>query len=193
MITLATEHEASQWIAAGTIIDGSVHAELGEGAVAIAQMKRGLAAYRSTGAQLFLPYFLSLLARACLKTGQPSEGLRVIGEALERVRTTGERVWEPELVRLEGELRLAAAPADVADARGSFRRAMEIARQQSARSWELRAAVSLARVLVAEGRRQEADRTVAGIYEWFTEGFDTADLKAARALLDASATSSTLV
>jgi predicted ATPase len=119
-----------------------------------------------------------------LKTGQPSDGLRVIGEALERVRTTGGRVWEPELVRLEGELRLAASPADVADARGSFRQAMEIARQQSARSWELRAAVSLARTLVAEGRRDEAHRTVADVYEWFTEGLDTADLKDARALLD---------
>jgi len=192
LITLATEYEVSQWIAAGTIIDGSVRAEVGEGAVAIAQIKRGLAAYRSTGAQLFLPYFLSLLARACLKTGQPSDGLRVIGEALERVRATGERVWEPELVRLEGELRLAASPADVADARGSFRRAMEIARQQSARSWELRAAVSLARMLVAEGRREEGYRTVASVYEWFTEGFDTADLKDARALLDGLATSSML-
>jgi DNA-binding SARP family transcriptional activator len=192
LITLATEYEASQWLAAGTIIDGSVHAELGEEAVAIAQINRGLAAYRSTGAQLFLPYFLSLLARACLKAGQPSDGLRVIGEALERVRTTGERVWEPELLRLEGELRLAASAGDVTDARESFRRAMEIARRQSARSWELRAAVSLARILVAEGQREEAYRTVAGVYEWFSEGFDTADLKDARALLDALATSSTL-
>jgi predicted ATPase len=183
LITLATEYDASQWRAAGTIIDGSVHAELGEGEVAIAQIQRGLAAYGSTGAQLFLPYFLSLLARACLKSGQPSEGLRIIGVALERVRATGERVWEPELVRLEGELRLAVSPADVADAGECFRRAMEIARQQSARSWELRAAVSLARLLVAEGRRDEAHRALADVYEWFTEGFDTADLQEAKTLL----------
>jgi len=121
-----------------------------------------------------------------LKTGQPSDGLRFIGEALRRVRTTGERVWEPELVRLEGELRLAASPADAAAARECFRRAMEIARQQSARSWELRAAVSLAHSLVAEGRREEAHRTLAGVYEWFTEGFDTADLQEAKALLTAA-------
>jgi DNA-binding SARP family transcriptional activator/predicted ATPase len=188
LITLATEYEASQWLAAGTIIDGSVHAELREGEVAIAQIKRGLAAYGSTGAQLFLPYFLSLLARACLKKGQPSEGLRVIGEALERVRTTGERLWEPELVRLEGELRLAVSPADVAGAGGCFRRAMEIARQQSARSWELRAAMSQARLLIAEGRRDEAHRTLADVYEWFTEGFDTADLQEAKTLLTARPT-----
>jgi DNA-binding SARP family transcriptional activator/predicted ATPase len=192
LIALATEYEASQWIAAGTIIEGAVHAELGEGATAIAQIERGLAAYRSTGAQLFLPYFLSLLARARLKTGEPSDGLRVVREALERVHATDERVWEPELVRLEGELRLAASPADVSDAEGCFRHAIEIARRQSARSWELRAAVSLARVLLATGRRVEAHRTVAGIYEWFTEGFDTADLKDARALLETLTTSSTL-
>ena len=96
LIALSTEHEASQWLAAGTIIDGSVHAELGEGEAAIAQIRRGLAAYESTGAHLFVPYFLSLLARACLKIGAPREGLRVIREALERVRATGERVWEAD-------------------------------------------------------------------------------------------------
>ncbi|HSF07155.1 MAG TPA: AAA family ATPase [Methylomirabilota bacterium] len=188
LIALSTEHEAAQWLAVGTIIDGAVHAELGEGKVAIAQIRRGLAAYGSTGAQLFVPYFLSLLARTCLKLGEPDEGLRVIGEALERVRTTGERVWEPELIRLEGELRLAASPDAVAEPLECFRRAIEIARRQAARSWELRAALSLARPLVAEGRRDEARRTVAGVYDCFTEGFDTADLGEAKALLDDLAT-----
>jgi len=183
LISLSTEHGASQWLAAGTIFDGSVHAELGEGEVAIAEIRRGLAAYGSTGAQLFVPYFLSLLARAYLKTGQPHEGLRVIGEAMERARTTGERVWESELVRLEGELRLAAFPDNVAEALECFRRSIEIARGQAARSWELRAALSLARLLVAEGRRDEAHRTLAGVYDWFTEGFDTADLQDAKAFL----------
>ncbi len=184
LIALSTEHEASQWLAAGMIIDGAARAELGEGSAAIAQIRRGLAAYGSTGAQLFVPYFLSLLARACSKIGEPHEGLRVIGEALERARTTGERVWEAELVRLEGELRLAAAPDDVAEAMECFRRAIEIARGQAARSWELRAASSLARLLVAAGRRDEARRTLAGVHDWFTEGFDTADLGEAKALLD---------
>jgi len=184
LITLSTEHEASQWLAAGTIMEGSVHAELGEGEAAIAQIRRGLAAYGSTGAHVFVPYFLSLLARACLKTGQPHEGLRVVGEALERARTTGERVWEAELVRLEGELRLAASPGDVAEALDCFRRAIEIAHRQAARSWELRAALSLARLLVADGRRDEARRTLAGVYDWFIEGVDTADLQDAKALLE---------
>jgi DNA-binding SARP family transcriptional activator/predicted ATPase len=184
LITLSTEHEASQWLATGTIIEGSVRAELGEGEVGIAQIRRGLAAYGSTGAHLFVPYFHSLLARACLKVGEPHEGLRVIGEALEKARTTGERVWEAELVRLEGELRLAASPEHVAEALECFRQAIEIARGQAARSWELRAALSLARLLVAEGRRDEAHRTLTSVYGWFTEGFDTADLQDAKAFLE---------
>jgi adenylate cyclase len=184
LTALSTEHEASQWRAAGTIMEGAVHAECGGGEVAIAQIRRGLAAYGSTGAHLFVPYFLSLLARACLKTGRPLEGLRVIGEALEKARTTGERVWEAELVRVEGELRLAASLDNVTEALDCFRRAIEIARRQAARSWELRAALSLARLLVADGRHDEARRTVAAVYDWFTEGFDTADLQDARAFLE---------
>jgi predicted ATPase len=184
LIDLSTEQEASQWLAAGTIIEGAVHAELGEGEVAIAQIRRGLAAYGSTGAHLFVPYFLSLLARACLKLGEPREGLRVIAEALERARTTSELVWEAELRRLEGELRLAASPEDVAGALSCFRRAIEISRRQDARSWELRAALSLARLLVAEEGRDEARRTLADVYTSFTEGFDTADLREARVFLE---------
>jgi predicted ATPase len=184
LIALATEHEAAQWLAAGTIIDGAAHAELGGGPPAIAQIRRGLTAYGSTGAQLFVPYFLSLLARAYWKTGRPQEGLRLLGEALDRVRTTDERVWEAELIRLEGELRLASAPADVPAAMECFRRAIETARRQAARSWELRAASSLARLLIVSGRRAEAHRTLAGIYDWFTEGFDTVDLGEAKVLLD---------
>ena len=131
-----------------------------------------------------MPYFHSLLARACLKTGQPHEGLRVIGEALEGARATGERVWEAELVRLEGELFLAASPDNAAEALECFRRAIEIARGQAARSWELRAALSRARLLVVEGRCDEAYRTLAGVYDWFTEGFETADVQDAKAFLD---------
>jgi predicted ATPase len=188
LIALSTEHEASQWLAAGTIIDGAALAELGEGTAAIARIRSGLADYGSTGAQLFMPYFLSLLARACLKTGQPHEGLRAIDEALERARVTGERVWEAELVRLQGELRLAAAPNDLDEAMECFRRAIEIARGQVARSWELRACLSLARRLAAKGRVADACATLARVYDWFTEGFDTADLQEAKALLEDLAT-----
>jgi DNA-binding SARP family transcriptional activator/predicted ATPase len=184
LVTLATEHESSQWLAVGTILDGATRVELGEGAPAIATIRRGLAAYRSTGADLFVPYFLSLLARACLLLGDAREGLRVITEALERARASGELLWEPELLRLEGELRVAASPEDHAGAAACFRQAVEIARRQEARAWELRAALSLARLLDAGGKRDEARETVAAIYTAFTEGFDTADLREAGAFLE---------
>jgi adenylate cyclase len=183
LIALATEHASSQWLAAGTIMEAAARAEPGAGDAAIAQIRSGLAAYRSTGAHLFVPYFLSLLARTCLEAGQPGDGLRVIGEALERSRATGERVWEPELLRLEGELRLAASPHDGAAALACFRHAIEIARRQSARSWELRAALSLARHLAADSRLEEGRRTVSAVHGGFTEGFDTADLRDAAAFL----------
>jgi len=182
LIALASEHGASQWLAAGTIMEGAVHAELGEPDEAIARIRGGLAAYTATGAHLFVPYFLSLLARACLKAGQAHEGLRVAGAALERARATGERLWEAELVRLEGELRLAASPGDTARPRDCFQRAVAVARRQAARSWELRAATSLARLLAADGGG-EARRALDGVYASFTEGFDTADLQDARAVL----------
>jgi adenylate cyclase len=118
---------------------------------------------------------------------ETDEGLRVIDEALAGARPTGQVVWEPELLRLKGELRLAASPADVVGAFECFRQAIDIARRQQARSWELRATSSLARLLTAEGRCEESRRTLADIYGWFTEGFDTADLREAKALLEADA------
>jgi predicted ATPase len=183
LISLCTEHEASQWLATGTILEASVQAELGDGEDAIARMRTGLTDYRSTGAQLFVPYFLSLLARACLKTGRAHEGLQAVSEAQEKVHTTGERAWEAELIRLEGELRLAASPDDTAGSVDCFRRAIAIARRRQARSWELRAASSLARVLAGQGCRAEGRRALADVYDWFTEGLDTPDLREARALL----------
>lgn len=184
LITLSTEHEASQWLAAGTIIQGYVRSESGEGEAGISQIQRGLAAYGSTGAHLFVPYFLSLLARACSSVGQAREGLGVIRDALARARRTRELVWEPELLRLEGELRLAASGEDRDGARDCFRRAIAIARRQHARSWELRAALSLARRSAPEVDRDQARQTLAAVYTSFTEGFDTGDLREAGALLE---------
>jgi DNA-binding SARP family transcriptional activator/predicted ATPase len=183
LIALSSEHDASQWHAAGTIIEGSVEAERGEGDAAIAQIRRGLTAYRATGAQLFVPYFLSLLARASLTNGRPEEGLRAIHEARERAQATGEHVWDAEILRLEGELRLATAADHVPDAIECFRLAIQTAQGQAARSWELRAGLSLARLLKAQGRRREARGALIDIYEGFTEGFDTVDLRDARAFL----------
>jgi DNA-binding SARP family transcriptional activator/predicted ATPase len=183
LITLSKEHETAQWLAVGTIMEAAARVDPGHVEVTINRIRGGLAAYEATGAHLFVPYFLSLLARAYLQGGQAHEGLRVVVDALQRARTTGERVWEAELLRLEGELRLAASSADRGAARDCFHRAIEVAREQAARAWELRAASSLARLLAADGRRDEARHIVGGVYAGFTEGFETADLEDARALL----------
>jgi predicted ATPase len=185
LIDLATEHDASQWLAMGTIFDGAVRVHLGEGEAAMARIRDGLTAYASTGAHLFIPYFLSLLARAYLTLGEPRPGLHVIADALERARTTGELLWEAELLRLQGELRLAAFPEQLGDVRDCLRDAIEIARRQDARSWELRAALSLARVCATVGERDESRQTLARVYASFTEGFDTADLREVAAVLSA--------
>ena len=116
-------------------------------------------------------------------TGQPAEGLRPIAEALDHVAQTGLVYYEAELHRLEGELRRLLDPGDEQRAEVSFRRALEIAQQQQAKSWELRAATSLARLRAKQGQRPEARDLLAPVYGWFTEGFDTADLREAAALL----------
>jgi DNA-binding SARP family transcriptional activator/predicted ATPase len=183
LTALSKEHETSQWLAVGTIMEAAAQVELGDVDAAVEQIRRGIDAYRATGAHLFVPYFLSLLARGCLKAGRAHDGIQAIGEALERSRSTGERVWEPELMRLEGELQLVACPDDAAQALGHFHRALGIARAQGLRAWELRAASSLARLRAADGDGDEARRIVAGVYSGFTEGFDTADLRDAKALL----------
>src|SRR5260370_39753201 len=125
-----------------------------------------------------------MLVEARLKMKQPVAGLQVLEQAFSRVDPTGERMYEPELYRLKGELLVLGGTANNAQVEESFRTAIDIAREQKARSWELRATTSLARLLAAHGKRDEARTTLAEIYNWFTEGFDTADLKDAKALLD---------
>jgi DNA-binding SARP family transcriptional activator/predicted ATPase len=184
LMHVASEQGAQQWLAAGTIFDACVRAELGEGEAAIADIKRGVDVYRSTGAALFMPYFLSLHARAERRIGRYDVALETVAEALRIARATGELVWEPELLRLEGEVRLADGACDVGRVLGCFDRAIEIARREQARSWELRAAVSRARVLAARGERADARRKLSDVYGEFTEGFDTADLSEAQHLLN---------
>ena len=130
------------------------------------------------------PYYLALLAEAHGIMGQPETGLAVLTEALTLVDTTGERVWEPELYRLKCELLLQQSSDNQADAESCFHHAIKIARNQQAKSFELRTATSLARLWQQQGKRQEAHALLAPVYNWFTEGFDTADLKDAKALLD---------
>ena len=157
--------------------------EEGQGEEGIAQLREGYAAYCATGAQIECSHWLALLAEAYRDTGRPAEGLHPIAEALEYVAQTGLVYYEAELHRLDGELRLRLDTPDEQRAEASFRRALEIARQQHAKSWELRAATSLARLWAQKARRPEARDLLAPVYGWFTEGFDTADLKEGKALL----------
>lgn len=133
------------------------------------------------------PYYLALLAEAYGKDGQTEEGLRVLAEALTASQKNGWRLWEAELYRLKGELLLAHSAEQHAEAETCFQQALDIARRQQAKSLELRAAMSLARLWQRQGKHAEARQLLAPIYGWFTEGFDTADLQDSRALLEALA------
>jgi predicted ATPase len=135
------------------------------------------------GTKTQLSHLLALLAEAYGSTGQAEEGLNVLAEALAFVRSSNERYYEAEIYRLKGELLLMQG-GDETEAEASFHKAIEVARRQSAKSWELRATVSLCRLWQKQGRRDEARQMLAEIYGWFTEGFDTPDLKEAQALLE---------
>jgi predicted ATPase len=150
----------------------------------IEQIHQGLTAYRATGAEIARPYYLALLAEAYGTMGQPEAGLTVLTEALTQADKAGERWWEPELYRLKGEFLLQLSSDNQAEVETCFHHALDIARSQQAKSLELRAVMSLSRLWQSQGKRQEAYDLLAPVYGWFTEGFDTADLRDAKALLD---------
>jgi predicted ATPase len=184
-IVLAKEQGFPYWRAFSALLRGwTLAQQAGQAQEGIEQMTQGLVAHRATGAELGRPYWLALLADVHGITGQPEAGLAVITEALPLVDTTGERVWEPELYRLKGELLLQQNSDNQAEVEHCFHQAIAIAQNQQAKSWELRAATSLARLWQQQGKRQEAHDLLALVYHWFTEGFDTTDLKDAKALLD---------
>ena len=184
-IVLATEQGFPYWRAAGAMMCGWALAHQGEAREGIAQINQGLTAFRATGAEILRPYCLALLSEAHGILGEPEAGLTALAEVLTLVDKTGECWYEAELHRLKGALLLQLAPDHQAEAETCFLKALDIARSQAAKSWELRAATSLARLWQQQGKRQEAYDLLAPVYGWFTEGFDTADLQDAKALLDA--------
>ncbi len=141
-------------------------------------------AYRATGAGLSLPHFLAALSEAARAHGRAAEGLDVVADALAIVERTGERYFEAELHRLQGELLLDRSPGDHEPAEDAFQQALSVARAQQAKSLELRAATSLARLWQSQAKTTAASDLLAPVYQSFSEGFDTPDLKSANALLD---------
>ena len=183
-IALTTEQGFPIWLAWGIISQGWASVEQGRGAEGLSQMCRGLAAQQATGAGLLESQHLGLLAEAYRTADQVEAGLTTVGEAVAFVERTKERFYEAELYRLKGELLLQQAKDHHVDAEASFQQALKVARRQHAKSWELRAATSLARLWQQQGKTTEALNLLAPVYAWFTEGFDTADLKDAKALLE---------
>jgi predicted ATPase len=148
----------------------------------ISLLRSGSTAFRATGAELWMPHYIGLLARACEIAGQIEEATHLLDDALEIVERTGERWFAAELNRQKGQLLLRQGHS--AAAKELYRKALAIAEEQGAKMWELRAAVSLARLRRDQGRHAEARDLLGPVYGWFTEGFDTPDLKEAKALLD---------
>ena len=184
--TMALSHHQgfASSLARGAVLRGWALAIQGQGVEGVAEIRQALGAYRATGAEQERPHHLALLAEAYGKAGQAEEGLRVLAEALAAVDQTGERWWEAELHRLKGELLLWQAVLNEHQAEACFHQALDIARHQQAKSLELRAATSLSRLWQQQGKCIEARELLAPVYDWFTEGFDTADLQEAKALLD---------
>jgi predicted ATPase len=189
LLRLSVEKGFPGWLSYGTCFRGEALAMLGQVQEGIAQMREGMAADQSLGHRCYLPGVLRSLAEAQAKAERPEEGLATLAKALAFMEETDERHSEAELYRLKGELLLmhgdeAEAEASFHQAGSCFQHAIEVARRQSAKSWELRATTSLARMWQAQGRVDEARQMLAEVYGWFTEGFDTPDLKEAKALLD---------
>jgi tetratricopeptide (TPR) repeat protein len=184
LVTLATELGNPFRRAVGEFYLAWFDSVEGDRPEVIERMQCALADKRATGSLTSASYFLSLIAQAQGRFGRYSEALVAIGEALTLIEETGERLYEPEVHRIKGELLLAQNLSGLAQAEDSFRTAIDIAGRQNAKSWELRTTTSLARLLRDTNRCDEARTILAQIYEWFAEGFDTADLKDAKALLD---------
>jgi predicted ATPase len=181
---VAEEQGLANLLGQATIYSGATLAQKGQTSEGISRIRQGLAACRATGAVLFRPFFLKFLADAYLRAEQLTEGLAVVDEALCLVSQTQERYPEAELWRLKGELAGQTGLECLPEAESCLRKAIAVAHSQAAKLWELRATTSLARLLAKQGRRDEARVMLSDIYNWFTEGFDNADLKDAKALLD---------
>jgi predicted ATPase len=181
---LAEEKDAPFFKAAGRTVLGIRFGLTGDPIEAVRLIASSIAPYRATGAKILIPHILSQLARAYAHLGQFDDAWRFIDEAMTTAEASLEQWSDAETHGIAGEIALLSRERDFAKAEAHFERALEIARAQQARSWELRAAMRLARLWRDSGRRTQVRDLLAPIYGWFTEGFDTADLKEAKALLE---------
>jgi predicted ATPase len=183
LLFVAGEKNARYWKAVGMVRQGNLFAAADKTSDAIQMITSGLTAFRSTGATLYVPSWLSSLARAFAEVGELDDAWRCIDEAMTAIEATKQRWCEAEVHRMAGEIALLSPVPDVTKADAYFERALVVARAQQAKSWELRAAMSMARLWRDQGKPKQARELLAPIYGWFTEGFDTLDLKEAKALL----------
>jgi predicted ATPase len=183
-ITLANEKGAVFWKVGGMLVQGCLFAIAGKASDAVRAITSGLSAWHATGTTVWMPTYLSYLTRAYVELGQFDEASRCIEEAMIAVQTTSENWYEADLHRMAGEIALTSPKPDAVQAEANFERSLAVARQQQAKSWELRAAMSMARLWRSQGKVQQARELIAPVYGWFTEGLDTRDLKEAQALLE---------
>jgi predicted ATPase len=184
LVALADEKGSLIWKALGMMQQGGVLCLTGRASDAVQVITAGITAFRLTGGTLWTPFFLSNLAMAYAGLGQSEEAWRCISEPIGMLETSKERWCEAEINRMTGEIALKSLAPDPEKAEAYFDRALAVALHQQAKSWELRAAMSMARLWRDQGKRVEARDLLAPVYGWFTEGFDTRDLKEAKALLD---------
>ena len=184
LFTLADEKGALFWKPGGALYRGWLCAVAGDAVEAVQLITSGLAAFRSTGSTQLTPVGLSFLAKAYADLGRSDDAWRCVDEARTLVETGGERWFEPHIYCIAGEVALKSSQPDASKAEAYFDRALAVARQQQAKSWELRASMSLARLWRDQGKPQQARELLAPVYGWFTEGFDTRDLKEAKVLLE---------
>jgi predicted ATPase len=187
LVALSDEKGSWYWKAVGMMLKGCVLVTTGNADGGIKMLIDGITRYRSTGAVLFMPLYISVLANAYAQLYQFHDVWRCISDAMTAIESTKETIFEAEVQRMAGEVALASAEPEVAKAETCFQRALAIACQQKAKTWELRAAIRLARLWRDQGKRDEARDLLAPVYGWFTEGFDTPDLNEAKTLLDALA------
>jgi len=184
LLVVAGDKDAFFWKTIATLAQGWVLALTGKASDATDLLIPGLGVFRSTGSTVWTPLHMSCLAIAHRDLDRFDEAWRCIDEATTAIKATGERWYEAEVLRVAGETAMMSPERDNARAEMFFARALDVARQQQARSWELRAAMGMAKLWRDQGQQHKARDLVAPVYDWFTEGFDTLDLKDAKALLD---------